>query len=459
MKKNYFKSLAQVAILLCAPLFIASCDEFGTEDNPAGAYPSMSDKAVTIKVGETFTRTAIAASAATVEYTSLDEKIATVELLTGLVTGVGDGTTSIVAKPYFAKNGGKIYTGEEVKYEITVQDPESKFAYNFGEAGVPKLIYAGTKVEIVPVTPQKNVGVLGFTFEVKKSTDNGTTWVNVVADTEGKFFADAAGLYKVTATSVAYKSYVTSNLNTTADYTVEVLQAYAYTKWDANEKKLVNDTILASDVKVVYDGSIVPGAVLPEGTYVITSNATLNGTLQLKGDVNFIVKDGVTLTISSGGGFDEEDPAAPHVLNIFKGVGTGKSKIIANNVTSGDVFKNLKEINTYGVDITANTSVVNCGGFTLIGAINIYAGDVVAKNTGTTGFGVKMKTGGVITVNGGSFTATGKGTDADYSKAVIGKLACATGYKFQDSADGTTWVDMTGDTTDKLYVKSVAPAP
>lgn len=454
MKKNYFKSLAQVAILLCAPLFIASCDEFGTEDNPAGAYPSINTADVTIKVGETFTRTAIAASAATVEYTSMDEKIATVELLTGKVTGVADGRTVIVAKPYFAKDGGKLYTGEEVKYSITVQDPESKFAYNFGEAGVPKLIYAGTKVEIVPVTPQENAGVLTFTYAVQKK--NGASWDNV-ALTGGKFMVDA-GTYKVTATSATYKSYVATHANITADYTVEVLQAYAYAKWDANEKKLVNDTILASDVKVVYDGSItVPGAVLSEGTYVITGNATLNGTLQLKGDVNFIVKDGVTLTINSGG-FDEEDPAAPHVLNIFKGVGTGTSKINAN-VTSGDVFKNLKEINTYGVDITANTSVVNCGGFTLIGAINIYAGDVVATNTGTSGFGVKMKTGGEITVNGGSFTATGKGTDADYSKAVIGKLACATGYKFQDSADGTTWADMTGDTTDKLYVKSVAPAP
>ncbi len=456
MKKNYFKSLAQVAILLCAPLFIASCDEFGTEDNPAGAYPSMSDKAVTIKVGETFTRTAIAASAATVEYTSLDEKIATVELLTGKVTGVADGTTTIVAKPYFAKNGSKLYTGEEVKYEITVQDPESKFAYEFGEAGVPKLIYAGTNVEIVPVEPQENVGVLTFTYAVQKK--NGASWDNV-ALTGGKFMVDA-GTYKVTATSATYKSYVASHANTTADYTVEVLQAYAYTKWDANEKKLVNDTILASDVKGVYPGGSVPGAVLPEGTYVITSNATLNGTLQLKGDVNFIVKDGVTLTISSGG-FDEEDPAAPHVLNFFKEVGTNTSKIVTPlaGVSSGDVFKNLKEINTYGVDITANTSVVNCGGFTLIGAINIYAGDVVATNAGTSGFGVKMKTGGIITVNGGSFTATGKGTDEDYSKAVIGKLACATGYKFQDSADGTTWADMTGDTTDKLYVKSVAPAP
>lgn len=458
MKKNYFKSLAQVAILLCAPLFIASCDEFGTEDNPAGAYPSINTADVTIKVGETFTRTAIAASAATVEYTSLDEKIATVELLTGKVTGVADGTTTIVAKPYFAKNGSKLYTGEEVKYEITVQDPESKFAYEFGEAGVPKLIYAGTNVEIVPVEPQENVGVLTFTYQVAKSTDNGATWTPFVGpDSEGKFFADAAGLYKVKATAATWKSYVTSKVNTTADYTVEVLQAYAYAKWDATEKKLVNDTILASDLKGVYPGGSVPGAVLSEGTYVITGNATLNGTLQLKGDVNFIVKDGVTLTINSGG-FDEEDPAAPHVLNIFKGVGTGTSKINAN-VTSGDVFKNLKEINNYGVDITANTSVVNCGGFTLIGAINIYAGDVVATNAGTTGFGVKMKTGGVITVNGGSFTATGKGTDADYSKAVIGKLACATGYKFQDSADGTTWADMTGDTTDKLYVKSVAPAP
>ena len=83
MKKNYFKNLAQVAVLLCAPLFIASCDEFGTEDNPAGAYPSMSTAAVTINlkagVNPTYTRTAVVASPAYVDYSSSDEKVATVD--------------------------------------------------------------------------------------------------------------------------------------------------------------------------------------------------------------------------------------------------------------------------------------------------------------------------------------------------------------------------------------------
>ena len=40
MKKYIFKSLVYVT-MMSAPLFMASCDEFGTDDNPAGAYISM----------------------------------------------------------------------------------------------------------------------------------------------------------------------------------------------------------------------------------------------------------------------------------------------------------------------------------------------------------------------------------------------------------------------------------
>ena len=106
MKKNNLKNLAQVAVLLCAPLFIASCDEFGTVDNPSSAYPTMSTAAVTLDLGDgittTCTRTADVATPAYVEYSSSDEKVATVDG-NGLVTPVGGGTCEIIAKPFSLK--------------------------------------------------------------------------------------------------------------------------------------------------------------------------------------------------------------------------------------------------------------------------------------------------------------------------------------------------------------------
>ena len=39
MKKNYFKSLMQVALLLAAPFVVSSCDDvIGQEDNPVASY-------------------------------------------------------------------------------------------------------------------------------------------------------------------------------------------------------------------------------------------------------------------------------------------------------------------------------------------------------------------------------------------------------------------------------------
>lgn len=466
MKKNYFKSLVQVAILLCAPLFIASCDEFGTEDNPIPSYISMDTTAVTIMKDATFTRTALATSDAAFEYKSENEEIATVNPVTGEVTGKADGTTYIVAAATgYSKGGKKIFLTDEVKYKLTVQDPVGMIAYDFGEAGVPNLVYAGTALNVadIAIAPQKNNGALTFNYTLEEVDDVAATpWTTtpVAPATITK-----AGVYKVIAEMATKKPYVTFTAPAdTASYYVKVVEAVAYSRWDATEKAFKNDTILMSDFDAVYTGTI-PTGTLTAGWYFIKNKTTspwniqFTGTLKLagEGDINIVLEDGCTLWFPNGI-FDEDDPANPHTLNFFRQVGNGNSAAISYN-TTGDVFKNIGTINTYKVNITAASQVEECGGFANIGAINIYDADVACQSwfSVTNGYGAKMKNGGTVTLYKGSFTASGRGT----GKAVIGKLDMkAEGKKFIETDDNTapdadwTAVPATGPT--KLYVKTVA---
>ena len=97
MKRNFLSKLFQASLMCCLAVLFTACDEvFGSEDNPIPAYLSMDTSNVTLKVGETKTRTAIAVSTAIVEYSSSDPAIATVDA-NGTVTGVAEGTATITA--------------------------------------------------------------------------------------------------------------------------------------------------------------------------------------------------------------------------------------------------------------------------------------------------------------------------------------------------------------------------
>ena len=130
MKKNNFKSLMQAAVLICTPLAIASCDDvFGDVDNPVSSHISIKDAAVNLVLHAdsaakaTYTRTAIAASGAQIEYSSSDEKIATVDAKTGKITAVGGGECEIIAKATgLDSRGNKTYQEEEVRFPVKVTD-------------------------------------------------------------------------------------------------------------------------------------------------------------------------------------------------------------------------------------------------------------------------------------------------------------------------------------------------
>ena len=123
MTKKYFTRLLQASLMCCLAVLFTACDDmFATEDNPTSAYLGMSDKPVTIKVGETFLRQATSASTAVVEYTSSDTKIATVDN-TGLVTAIAEGEATITATAtgYSSQTGKKIYQPDSKSYKLTVK--------------------------------------------------------------------------------------------------------------------------------------------------------------------------------------------------------------------------------------------------------------------------------------------------------------------------------------------------
>jgi len=123
MKKNFIFRLLQASLMCCLAVLFTACDEvFGSEDNPIPAYLSMDTSNVTLKVGESKTRTAIAVSTAIVEYSSSDPAIATVDA-NGTVTGEAEGTATITATAtgYSSASGKKIFVEEKKSYVVTVQ--------------------------------------------------------------------------------------------------------------------------------------------------------------------------------------------------------------------------------------------------------------------------------------------------------------------------------------------------
>ena len=111
--------LAVLAIL--ATVGFTSCDELAVEDNPMQSYLTMRTSDVTLKVGETYVRKAVAAGTAVVVYSSSDATVATVDQ-EGKVTAINPGTATITAQTTgYNAEGKKIYLAEEKSYKVTVK--------------------------------------------------------------------------------------------------------------------------------------------------------------------------------------------------------------------------------------------------------------------------------------------------------------------------------------------------
>ena len=282
MTKHLFTRLLQASLMCCFAVFFTACDEmFATEDNPTPAYLSMSDKPVTIKVGETFQRQAIATGTAVIEYTSSDTKVATVDN-TGLVTAITEGETTITATAtgYSSQTGKKIYLPDSKSYQLTVK---------------PATLPAAT-ITTAPVATTGDILAGSATALVTAGVaDGGTMMYRVTPANEAKptstdgFSADipsasnrAAGTYSVWYYAKGDATH--SNSKIAGPVEVTLIDGYAANEyneaeWDSGDKKVIFTKKTAASVTAVTnsDADVTWG----DGWYTVSGNVTINGKVAL----------------------------------------------------------------------------------------------------------------------------------------------------------------------------------
>lgn len=176
MKRNFLSKLFQASLMCCLAVILTGCDDmFGSEDNPIPAYLSMDTSDVTLKVGKTKTRTAIAVSTAIVEYSSSDPAIATVDA-NGTVTGVAEGTATITATAtgYSSASGKKMFNTESKSYKVIVEVTSSP--------STPIVVTMSTPLTIEALEAGATVTFKALNSaparDIQYSKDDGATWTD-----------------------------------------------------------------------------------------------------------------------------------------------------------------------------------------------------------------------------------------------------------------------------------------
>ena len=225
MKKNFIFRLLQASLMCCLAVLFTACDEvFGSEDNPIPAYLSMDTSNVTLKVGESKTRTAIAVSTAIVEYSSSDPAIATVDA-NGTVTGVADGTATITATAtgYSSASGEKMFNTESKSYKVIVGGGSVAPT----ALATPLTLEAITAGTIVVKNPQAG---MQYSLNGGAKTAVTTTAIDVAIGDKVQFYGNGT-------TITAYYSYDGNDDNDT-----KITGGTAQVKVYGNIMSLVNET-------------------------------------------------------------------------------------------------------------------------------------------------------------------------------------------------------------------------
>lgn len=232
-----------------------------------------------------------------------------------------------------------------------------------------------------------------------------------------------------------------------------------------------------------FDNVAIPGgAVTVEsttttweaGTYVVSSDVTINANVSVTGDAKLILKDGASLTVNgtiTGGGN----------LSIYgQTFGTGKLDVIDNDinvsvenitihggiitVTEGGVIQGIETVNDFAIYHGKVTTAGGANGFMMMGDMHIYGGDITATSTNGQALLVSGSNGkdGSFTMTGGTFRAIGTGTGS-YNKGIMvtdgngkgtatitisgGTLIATGGQSPDDSNTGATAIDVCGTLT------------
>ena len=417
MKKNYFKSLMQAAVLVCTPLVIASCDDvFGDTDNPIPAYMSIKQSDINLvlhadKPSEaTATRTAIAATGAEIVYSSSNEKVATVDAKTGVITGVGEGTCDIIAEVTGKdSNGRDTYQPQKASFSVSVKDYRARVALKEGvtipvfNSALANTVEEIDLKDVLDVWPAKDTKGLTVTFtKVENTKDKGDidpkNVIDATALASGKVaLTGNVGVANIIAEIKAgdvpegFEQKSFKNNQKTAALTIEVKQGVAYvsgydakgeavTKYmfkDYNNEKYTN----LSEVLKDKNGNLIDNDVtLAAGWYYLDQTLYFSHNIRIKGDVNIILGDGCSLPNVTGCDILDESAKQTYKLNIFAETA---------NATGTAKFRNIvdfKEVNVFGSKLTTDVNkVVNVninGGQlgTLVGTGDVNVTDGTAGN-------------------------------------------------------------------------------
>ena len=488
MTKKSISRLLQASLMCCLAVLFTACDDiFAGEDNPIPAYLSMSDKPVTIKVGDTYRRKAISVTTAVVEYTSSKTDVATVDG-EGLVTAKAEGTTTITATAtgYSSQNGKKIYQPASVSYVVTVK-PATLPAATITTAPVATAgdILAGSTTALVTA----GVADGGTMMYQVTATNAKPTTTDDFSATVPTAATRAGGTYYVWYYAKADAEHSDSEIAATAiEVTVtEVYAANDYKEglWDYTNKKVVFSKQTATSVTAVAgsDAAVTWSA----GWYTVSGNVTITGNVTLGAETHLILQDGATLTING--------QLIANFKNLYiYGQKKGDGKLIVTTNSATAIISNTDyRINIHGGEVTASATGYgylglytgylavyggkltatsgNAIGLGFNNTIDVYGGEVVATSNATSDstpwFGI-LSSGSsaskILTVYGGKVTATGNGK-GDYGSGFGCYVKSGTsGIKFYFSADGTTWGDGTSyasatkvgsdDATKKRYAKA-----
>jgi hypothetical protein len=517
MKKNYFKNLMQVSLLLGAAFVISSCDDvIGQEDNPVASYvqwKANTPEEVTLKIGKTYTVQATAVSSAIVVYESENPEIAKVDPVTGVITAVAAGETNINAVVSgISTTGQSVFTPEKVSIKVIVKDGKASLtrakdavieytankdsiidlsklftaypeATTSGEADKSTVTYSVKILNKAATTADKYET---YSVSTKLGSKTATSTFKVGPEIEKKNYNKAIcdTLYvigQITSTNGTEYTLPTGTTAADLDIVMDTVKVIINKSIAYINAKGEREILTADKYKEVNMTDTEFDNTFAAGTYFITAANTAGGTpayttaTDIKGDVTLIFANNVKADLKN---IDDKTDNA--TLNIF-----GEAIATASSTPAKPEYEAWEPaitLSNYPNAIT-NFKAVNiyAGTFTVDGTINlkdlnVYGGTLNAGNA-LGGLDNAIKVSGKLTVDGGAVNAIGHGSDtengfaiigdvvvnkggftatnADY-RAVKGNLTAGSKIKFQTSADGTTWADLTTATTNEKYIKAVA---
>ncbi len=432
-------------LVILATVGFTSCDELAVEDNPMQAYLTMRTSDVTIKVGETYVRKAVAAGTAVVVYSSSDATVATVDQQ-GKVTAIAAGTAVITAQTTgYNAEGKKIYLAEEKSYKVTVK-PATATSLSLDKT-MKVLVKDGAALTLTAtVTPSDAT----FTWT---SSDEAIATVN-----NGVVTPVGLGIATITAKSGDLTATCEVFVGTEVD--------------DVSARNPIQDY----DILAGTDNS--SAITIPAGCHVAFNGVNTNKGVKCNGEATIYLIDGSTNTIAApayyagievgaAGLTINAETAGTGVLTVTggaNGAGIGTSDAEDASQTCGDITINGGTITASGGGRAAgigtgeswsNSAPTNqtCGDITINGGIVTAIGGVFAAGIGT---GISYSSGpvtsnecGTITIGTGvtSVTATkgassdriGMGTSANDGIQTCGTITFGTAQVFDGTAATGTW--------------------